>query len=172
MKRIVFLLMLGVVAALLIGAAATTNVHYLGVADRTIDSQHTGNWELIGQVICVSSDTAVRIMELSAVALMDPWDVLYVGFGNDSANRVDSATSATTGQTNSNLDTLQFQFPLPRHGKARIPICARYIDSVAGATTDTVFFNLACGGSSGVNFVHLEDIWLSVTFSDGALDTL
>lgn len=129
----------------------------------TVDSVYSGGWDCVDSLI-IASGAADTIIELtfSGVALFDPGDRLYIGFGNDSANRVDSATGATTGYTNSNLDTIEFRYPRPAgYGKCELPFIAKYFLSMAASTTDTIYFNAACWGSSHIEQVELKDVVVS-----------
>jgi len=129
----------------------------------TVDSVYHGGWDCIDSLIIVSgaADTIIELT-ITGVASFDPGDRLFVGFGNDSANRVDAATAVTTGYANANLDTLEFRYPRPGgYGKAQFPFAAKYFLSLAASTTDTVYFNVACWGSSYFEQVELNDVVVS-----------
>ena len=78
--------------------------HDLG--DFYVDSSFGGNWEPGDSIVFVGDDSAYMVYTLEGFAYMYSDDILYYGAGNDSGNFVDSATSATTGQTHTNFDTL------------------------------------------------------------------
>lgn len=133
-------------------------------ASVVVDSVYGGNWDPIDSIVGVFADScryqvSVRgIVELTAI---EP--VCYIGFGNDSANRVDSAHSATTGQTNTNIDTFLVGFPegFPS-GMHRIYLPFgpfTYTCSTAVALTDTFYLNAAVrnkGGKATIRDLQLE----------------
>lgn len=157
-KRLLYLTALSVISVMLMGAARYEMV-FKNVGDVTIDSQIGGNWEPVDSLVAVFDSASNATIIVTGIALMDAWDKLYVGFGNDSANRVDSATSATTGQTNANLDTvLVAAGGMAAGGKRRVPFSVTYVASFT-AVTDTFYLNVATGGSSSPEKVQLEDVF-------------
>lgn len=164
MKHILKIGILVCAILLITGSAYADRVYRDAVDTATVDSVYHGGWDCLDSLI-IASGTADTIMEITitGVGLFDPGDRLFLGFGNDSANRVDSATGATTGFANANLDTLEFRHPRPGgYGKAKLPFAAKYILSMAASTTDTIYFNVACWGSSYIEQVEVEDVVVSV----------
>ena len=156
-KRLLFIAVLSIMATMVMGAARYEMV-FKSVGEVTIDSQIGGNWEPVDSLVAVFDSASNATITVSGVALMDAWDKLYFGLGNDSANRVDSATSATTGQTNANLDTVLITGDPSSHGQLRVPFSVTYIASFT-AVTDTIYLNMAIGGSGGPEKVQLEDVF-------------
>lgn len=162
MRALLLLAMIGVVGSMVMAAVLRLEVYVVGLDEVTIDSQYGGNWEPLGTLIVVTDSNAIIEVTVSGVAIMDYYDKLYIGFGNDSANRVNAATAATTGQTNANLDTvLIVAGGTHRTGKRRVAFSVSYWDSLA-ALTDTFYVNMAVGGSTGGEKVDLEDVFFSV----------
>ena len=160
--RMVLLLVLAVI---MIAAAPVNRNYYVDVGEVTIDSQYSGNWEPVDSLVVVTSDSGTILVTISGTAVLDPWDKLYIGLGNDSANRVDSATSATTGQVNPNLDTVLMRPDDRQIGKAYVPFSVTIPVDNDGAT-DTLYLNMATGGSSSSEKVYIEDLFFIAAVSD------
>lgn len=168
LKRILFIAILASVVAFvgtsLEPQAATPNVQMYnftpsdtGDVFLIVDSQYTGNWEAICTLFVTNSDTAEITLTVTGVALMGQREKLYIGFGNDSANRVDAATAATTGQTNSNLDTIIFETPLyGAGGMASVSFMARFVYYAVAGVLDTFYVNAATGDKS--KSIELNDV--------------
>lgn len=143
-------------------AAEPVYHHYANATgDVTVDSQFTGSWKCLDSLILIVTDTSSVIISITGQVVMDPGDILYIGFGADSANR----TSEASGVLNNNLDSALFKYPRSaRSGKIQMPFCAQYIYTYASQTdlTDTIYFNAACIGSSSSEAVELKDVVVSV----------
>ena len=164
MKKIGLLLVIGLIPMLLMGAAPTFQSYYHQVGDVVIDSQHTGNWEPVGTLIVTASDSAYATLSVTTTANLMPWERLYLGFGNDSANRVSAATAATTGQTNSNLDTNLVKLHPSVDGDVNLPLVWQYVVSMNASQVDTFYLNIATGGSN--EKIELYDLVFSAQISD------
>lgn len=147
-------------------AAAPTFSTFVSITPDTIvvDSQHTGNWEPIDSLVVARTDSGGFLITVTGWANLGPGDVLYLGLGNDSANRVDSATSATTGQTNTNLDTATFSNVGYRNTRAKTAFVLQYYFEGNGAVTDTVYVNAAVAGTKQP--IRIEDLVVSAAVSD------
>lgn len=101
---------------------------------------------LVSTIIDTALDTGYFKIEVYGYAKLYENQSLYLGLGNDSANRVDSATSATTGQAHSNLDTLILQAPDNMEGFILMPFYLTEIVTTGSATVsviDTFYLNAA-----------------------------
>lgn len=171
-KRFIILLLLAIPVIVLGVANETGNkMFYVSPSDMTIDSQFSGGGEPVDSLIVTTiemlSDSTLLSIRATGIAVMDYWDKLYLGFGNDSANRVDSATGASTGYTNSNLDTFLIHPHLNGVGKMRVPFAISFmhpLDSVA--VTDTFYLNAYTGGSSVFESVSLEDVVFTIEVTE------
>lgn len=163
------LVLIVLMSALVYGAAPTVVERSSLTGDITIDSQHTGGWECVDSLYLSIDDTSGNVLTITGVALLKAGSKLYIGFGNDSANRVDSATGATTGFTNSNLDTVLIEAPKSwRGGQARVAFSVRHVYVYTSQTDvqDTFYFNAACGGSDSWDYVKLEDVVVTAAVGD------
>ena len=163
------LLGIAVMAVTAFGAAPLIRNFGSATGDVTIDNEwdsQTAGWDVVDSLIVVASDSARTIMTISGFAVVGASQRLYLGIGNDSANRVDSATSATTGSTNSNLDTalVQTTFGIGT-GQFRVPFSFTYISETDGANTDTFYFNAAVGSASR-GALALEDVVVTASVAD------
>jgi hypothetical protein len=154
MKRI-FLFSVFILAALFsasVGAAVTHSGIVIcqpvdtGTTDCTVvDSQYTGNWDCLDSFVVVYDTVGRYVFTVTGVAKLGAYDKLYIALGNDSANRVDSATSATTGQTHPNLDTMIFGGFINLPYDIYLPFTYIYTCSISTAATDTIYINAATG---------------------------
>lgn len=110
----------------------------------------------IDSLIDVCSDTGVFVLMVQGYVILRENQVVYLGLGNDSANRVDSATSATTGVAFSNLDTLTMKAPDNMEGSIWMPFFLFETVNTLVALTDTFYFNAATG--SNTYTVELRDV--------------
>jgi hypothetical protein len=106
-------------------------------------------------------------MHCIGIAVLEPDEALYVGLGDDSANRVSAALAATTGQTHTNLDTFYFA-PDPA-GKNEVQVgftCIWLQAYSAGAKTDTFYLNMATNSSA--SHVSVKDVvmWADIIQAD------
>lgn len=165
-KLFLTMLALALLTPLSTFAAAPVFQTYVSVTPDTVvvDSQWTGNWDPIDSLIIARTDSGGFLIEVSGWATLGPLDVLYLGLGNDSANRVSAATAATTGQTHTNLDTAMFNATGYRNQPARIPILLRHYFEGTGAVTDTIYVNAAIKGSGQA--VRIEDLVVSARVTD------
>lgn len=114
----------------------------------TVDSQYTGNWDPVDSFVVVRDTAGTQFYEVSGMVQLGAYDWLYMNIGNDSANRVDSATSATTGQTNENgADTCIIGGFTDLVQKVWLHFSCIRPDSGAAAT-DTFYINMATGMSN------------------------
>ena len=166
-------LLLILVLPMLVWAVADETGHkmFYSGTDLTVDSQFSGGGEVVDSIIVAAiemlSDSTLFSIRVTGVAVMDGYDKLYIGFGNDSANRVDSATGASTGYTNSNLDTFLIVPPFRATNKMRVPFAFSFmhpLDSVA--VTDTFYLNAYCGGSSTYESVPIEDVVFTIEVTE------
>lgn len=157
MKRIIYLAVLLVLIAgiYVMGAAPAANNRFIVVGDTiTVDSQHTGTWELLDTVIVVKTDTCYTLYTLTGYANLDPWDVLYLGFGD--------------GGGAAQSDTFEFHGPKGGYGKTKMPFIIWYVDSLIGQTDENDSINVygAVRGSSQGEKVLLENVLLEVQVID------
>ncbi len=111
---------------------------------------------VVDSLIDVCSDTGVFVLMVQGSVVLEANQTVYLGLGRDSANRVDSATSATTGQAFSNLDTLTIKSPDNMEGSMTIPFFLFETVNTLVALTDTFYLNAATG--SGSYTVTLQDV--------------
>lgn len=139
---------------------------YVSVAPDTVvvDSQWTGNWKPVDSLYVSRTDSGGFLITVTGMVQLDPYDVLYIGLGNDSANRVSAALAATTGQTNTNLDTAVFFGPGYRARPAWSAFVLQYYFEGNGAVTDTIYVNAACGGRNQP--IRIEDLVVSAAVTD------
>jgi hypothetical protein len=127
------------------------------VGEKTIDSQYTGNWEPAESLVVVRSDSGYILVHLVGIAVLEPNEALYVGLGDDSANRVNAATAATIGQTHTNLDTFYFAPDPAGTNEAQVSINCVWLQAYsAGAKTDTFYLNMATNSSA--SHVSVKDV--------------
>ncbi|MEW6110621.1 MAG: hypothetical protein AB1664_00700 [Thermodesulfobacteriota bacterium] len=165
-KLLLTVMVLALVLPLTSFAAAPVFQTYVSITPDTIvvDSQWTGNWEPVDSLVIARTDSGGFLITVTGMVQLDPYDVLYIGLGNDSANRVSAATAATTGQTNTNLDTAVFFGPGYRNRPAWSAFVLQYYYEGNGALTDTVYVNAACAGSGQP--VRIEDLVVSAAVTD------
>ncbi len=156
MKRIV---LIGLVAVVMMfsGAVGATVTHSSKLVCESVDtnssgvtvvdSQATDNWDCVDSFVVVYDTVGRYVFTITGVAKLTSRDILYVSMGNDSANRVDSATSATTGQVYPNLDTMIFGGFIDQSNPIFLPFTYIYTCSVSTAATDTLYINMATGQS-------------------------
>lgn len=162
------LLVLALAVMTAYAAAPTIRTYTAEVGAVTVDSQWTGTvWNLLDSMIIVTDDTATVTFTISGIAIMDPGDKLYVGFG-----------SHTAGATIPNLDTILINPRIQRLGTQRIPFSVDWAecDTLAGtsrnslfwqgAATDTVYFYGAAGGGGITEAVRLEDVVVQAHIHD------
>ena len=116
-------------------------------------------FQIVDSLIDVCSDSGVFVLTAQGYARMSENEYLYLGFCNDSASVVDSAT----GRVYSNLDTLTIKTPDNMEGYMYIPFFFQETIDITTATTDTFYFNAAVG--SGGN-VELKDVKFTVDIHD------
>ncbi len=156
MKRIFVAALIGMVLlfAWAIGATVThsgivicqsVDTNSSGVT--VVDSQYTGNWDVVDSFVIVYDTVGRYVFTVTGVAKLTSRDILYVGLGNDSANRVSAATAATTGQTHTNLDTMIFGGFIDQSNPIYLPFTYIYTCSISTAATDTIYLNMATGQS-------------------------
>lgn len=167
MKKLLILSALLAVPLLVMAAAPTFDTYSKDCGDKTIDSQWTGNWEPADSLVISVSDSAWVVVTVTGQVWLDPYETFYLGLGNDSANRVDSATSATTGQTHTNLDTCIIKLPRDVQNTAYVPFAFSYrlsAGATGGAVTDTLYLNAATGGSD--QKIYLKDVVIQATIGN------
>lgn len=167
MRKIVCLVGMLAIFSVVWGANQVNEFDFVVVGDVAVDSQYTGNWEPMESLVVALADSGYVILEVSGIAYLGPYDKLFIGLGSDSANKVDSATGATTGQTHTNLDTNMIAPPVGGRGALYMPFHFVWIDSTLGATgaaTDTFYFNAATGQSG--HPVSLYDVVFTSTIVD------
>ena len=156
------------VLPLLVMAAPTFQNYASETGDVTIDSQWTGNWELVDSLIITASDTAYVLLRVTGTAYMNPWERLYLGFGNASGNVVDSATAATTGQTmgqtSTNLDTNLVKLHSSIKGGIYYPFVFEDMVSMEEAQVDTFYLNMSTG--SDQEHVEVYNLMFSAEIID------
>ncbi|HET6455527.1 MAG TPA: hypothetical protein VFI02_14070 [Armatimonadota bacterium] len=155
-KRMMVVLVMMAVFMMLIAAASAVRVQFESDDTFTVDSQYSAEMQELSDLIIVVPDSAIVVLAVSGVALLDPGDKLYIGLGNDSANQV----SASDLSVNSNLDTAQVAFLHPSNrGRQRVSFYYEYVHTVVGSgTTDTFFFNVGSGGQGSREKIYLEDV--------------
>ena len=163
MKKIILLTAI-LLPILLMAAAPTFQSYYSSAGDVVIDSSTGNNWEVVDSLIVTASDSAYATIKVTGTALMNPYDRMYLGFGNDSANRVDSATSATTGQTNSNIDTNLVKLHPTIQGAVYLPFIWEEIVSMDASQVDTFYLNIATGSDGSK--ISLFNVMMSAEISD------
>ena len=141
------------VLPLLVMAAPPTFQNYASeTGDVTIDSQWTGNWELADSLIITASDTAYVLLRVTGTAYMNPWERLYLGFGNDSANAV------------ANLDTNLVKLHSSIKGGIYYPFVFEDMVPMDADQVDTFYLNM----STGSDQEHVEVY--NLMFSAGIID--
>ncbi len=119
---------------------------------------------VIDSLIDVCSDSGVFVLMVSGTVVLEENQTVYLGLGNDSANRVDSATGATTGQAFSNLDTLTIKSPDNMEGSIWVPFFLYETITTLVAITDTFYLNGATG--SGTYTIELRDVKFTCDIHD------
>ncbi len=162
MKRLLFLLLfVGASAFVQLRAQAPPafNGYQTSIDTITVTTQFEDGFMVIDSLITVSTDTSYTFFLITGVAILDPNERLYIGYGNDSANCVDSATChLASGQANPNYDTVLVHESLGKlRGKARVNFSFQWFDSSDTQTdiTDTIYVNMTTGSSS--SSVEIED---------------
>lgn len=112
-------------------------------------------FQIIDSLIDVCSDTGVFTLMAQGCAILAQNEVLYLGFGNDSASLV-----SATGNVYSNLDTLTIRAPDNMDGHIYIPFFLYETINTETALTDTFYFNAATG--SGTYTIELKDVKFTV----------
>lgn len=164
MKRILVAALLLMAISVSIYAAAPTHRHYTKVQNSvTVDNQWSDTtWDIVDSAIVVASDSALVIMRITGVAVMDPGDKLYIGF---SFGEPASAPSLDTAILNPRVRRLGTQ----RHS---FSFTAAISDSTIlstfynGGATDTLFILAAAGGGGITEAVTLEDVVLEWIVTD------
>lgn len=156
MKRLIVLLVVGLtLIAINVGYTAAPTLGtdiFFAIADVTVSRQLSNSDAtmavLTNENAITMDDSAYIVATLTGIAVMDPYDKLYIGFRDAGTN--DSVV----------LDTFLVQPPYGANGTARIPFMIRYIDSLISQSdaTVTLSVNAACGGSSGGEAVQLENL--------------
>ncbi len=169
MKRILFLLVFVAVAGIgMLKAAAPVGHGYVTTIDTiSITTQFETKFMVVDSLITVTTDSALVMYVVSGIAVLDPNERLYVGFGNDSANCVDSATCAGDGQANSNIDTIITHAPLGKlRGKTRVPFSFTTVITIVTQTdiTDTMYVNMTTGSST--SNIEIEDFVFTAHVTD------
>lgn len=162
MKKLFFLTIL-VSAILFAGrtqAADTTLVYTVDVGTVTLDSAWDIAWEVIDSLIVTSGTVAPTVLNISGIAVLDPGDLFWIGFCNDSISLVDSLAYAASR----NLDSALVK-GLGRWSRGRLylPFSISTIDSMTAAQVDTFYFVGACGGSAGIEKVILNNVIITAT---------
>lgn len=173
-KRLVLLAVILAIPLIVMAAAPLHNGYGVAVNLDTIVNEYgsgTTGWDSVTNLIYTATDTCQILVTVTGVAVFDPMEALYIGFGSDSANRVDSATAATTGRTNSNLDTFLVQPDIRNRAKVRQPFTARYTTTYASQTDldDTIFVNMAT--ASIERKVEVEDLVFTIQIFDKSAGT-
>lgn len=145
----------------MIAAAPSPLLHFSSLGDFRVDSSFTdSNWQKLDSIVTVTDTTQNLILTATGVAVMSSWQVLYIGFGNDSL--VNSAQP--------NLDTITFH-PLQREfypskvKQMRVPFTAVHILSRTAAT-DTFYLTVANGENASKGQLQLEDVFFSVQYGE------
>jgi len=167
-KRLGLLVLIGVGTASFLWAATAAPEFYTEwyhTDTITVDSQITEGFEQLASVIFTMTDTCNVLITVTGVAYLDPGDQLWIGAGNDSANRV----SATNLDPNNNYDSIKVaEWPARMGVSVHLPFVATFFDSLTSQTdkTDTAFVNGAVKGSSGIDKVMIENFAVSVQIGD------
>lgn len=131
----------------------------------TVDSTFDGTyWEILGDgIVWVTTQVGTVTFNISGVALMDPGDKLWLGFGGDTV----AGTSAAFAHHNTK-DSMLIKHELWNKGRAYIPFSfSTVMDTIAA--TDTAYFLAACGGDGMLDPVQLYNVITSVTVIDSML---
>lgn len=157
MKKLVLLFMLAIATSLLWAAAPSINNWSVKIDSVTVDSQFTDDaWELLDTIIIIKDDTCNTLYTITGLAVLDPYDKLYVGFGDGYAG--DSAS----------VDTFIFEPDKRNRHTIKMPFIATYLDSLRHQTdaNDTIYFRVAVGGASQGEKIMLENVILSAEVMD------
>ncbi len=158
MKKLFLFAVLLLFASNIYGADPTQITYIITVGDVTIDSQFTESWKNIDSLIVAPDDSASTMFTITGVVALDPGDLLYIGFGNDSAN----LTSASSAILNNNLDSMLVKYPRSaKPGKIWMGFSHQYVLETVASLTDTVYINAACIGSTQSEQVELYDVVIS-----------
>lgn len=155
-KRLVYLVVLGVMGISLMAAAPASNnwAKFIG-ALTTIDSQYTDDqWELLDSIIVIKDDTCYTVYTMSGVAVLNENDKLYIGFddgGGAGGLPVDTFI----------IEPFRKDY-LARSGEMRVPFTVKHLDSLVSQTdaNDTIYFYMAVFGSTAHEKVDVEDLIL------------
>lgn len=140
--------LLGVVG--FVKAAAPTNVGVYNAikTTQTIDTDHTGTWEVVDSMIVQQDDSCYSPYTIIGTAALDPGDVLYIGF-----KRGKPATGAAT-------DT--FTISLPREAQASVSQKFGFtlFDTLNSQTDsyDTVYITAAVKGNTNAEQVIITNV--------------
>ena len=158
MKRILPLIILSVFAAVMVMAAAPAYNEYQATFDTlTIDSQFTAvQWELIDSIIVIKTDTCYTRYTVFGIAVLDPYDKLYIGFDDGG------------GAAGMPLDTVKLSGFGHRVGQVSLPFSVAYGDSLIHQTdaNDTIYLYMAVGGSTAGEKVFVKNVVFSAEVFD------
>jgi len=158
-KKLVFLMLIGLISVTVMGAAPAYNewASYLGDT-LTVDSQHTASvWEVLDTIIIIKTDTCYTVYTMSGIAALNPGGALYLGFDDGG------------GISGAPVDTFIVQNTSPSYtGQVRIPFSVRYVDSLISQTdaNDTIYFYAAKKGSGTAEKVVIEKGLITVDVLD------
>jgi len=153
MKRLVFLLGLLALAAVLMAGAPANNSRRVTVASATVDSQWTGNWQLIDTLIIVKTDSCETYYHFTATAILKPGQTLYYGFRDGTALLTPN-------------DTHSVSVPFSATSPDTFQIGSSYIDSLLSPTdaNDTLKVLMACRGTGvGERRVAVSSVIMTAT---------
>jgi hypothetical protein len=147
-------------AVMVYAAAPIDKIYYHALGStKSVDNPATAAtaYDFVDSCVIATFEAANCIVTASGIATMDPGDKLYLGLGN---------TKQTTTSTNNIIsDTLVY--PKEAKGTIDIPFIIRgVLVTTSTPTTDTVYFNAACGGSAtSPEQVFLRNVNISVSVS-------
>ena len=161
MKRLLFVCALWGLAGLLMAAAPANNSAYdggiEGTTGATVDSQWTGDWELLDSLILIATDTCNMLTIATGTAAMDPGDKLYVGILSGGGD-FEAAPS----------DTLILEWPACMTYSTSLTFHISYTNTLRSQTdaNDTVYVTAAVQGSTHAEEVTITGFSMSAVVAD------
>ena len=150
MKKIAFLVAVGLMGIALMAAAPANNSQTQTTATATVDSQWTSTWFLLDSMIVIKSDTCDTYYHATATVLIKPGQRLYYGLKDGTAGV---------------LDTFILQLRADADSAETVEIGVDYVDSLRSQVdaNDSIQFVAAVSGNSEVERVLVTSIRLTGT---------
>jgi hypothetical protein len=131
--------------------------YYTNIGSYTANNDATGDWDSTGALIYVASDSAATLFEVTGTAVLYPGQKAYFGLTSDSNDVT----------RNHGLFTDTIVYPKKMRGGAfHMPFYFSYARTNLAGVTDTVYLNVACGGSTPMDYVALRNIIMTASIKD------